>query len=61
MRRKLNYYRPQIKQLNDLLASNDKDKIQIAMDTLNETSRPMVEHAMDQTISSALKNRSIND
>ena len=42
-------------------SSNNKNEIQLNIDQLNKISKPMVERAMNRTISTALKDRSIND
>ena len=48
-------------QLESVINEPDKNKIQMAIEQLNEMSKPMVERAMNQTISSALRDRSIDD
>jgi Fe-S protein assembly chaperone HscA len=48
-----------IQQLKDALTSGDKDLIHIAIDELNEFTRPFAERLMDQAISVAMKGKSV--
>jgi len=48
-----------VKTLTAAIASQDKDQIQNAQDALNEFTKPFAERMMDDTISTALKGKSI--
>ncbi len=50
-----------IQNLQSVMESGDKDKVQKAIEELNERSRPFAERVMDHAISTAMKGKSIRD
>lgn len=56
----INITKDAIKQLSELIHTEDKDAIQVQTEKLNEISRPYAERVMDSAISAAMAGKNIN-